>query len=168
MRIQMSKKEEDCEKLKEEVILLRVEVENLNKKLKKSPVLDKTGFGHIGETSYKQDPSHNKNVEETRSPTQPVEEKYSRLPERKNEEKVKSYMQKYLKEGIMVNKSPRGMIHFQEDHLLSDNKEDSTMIVINQGMNSEGLHHREDHLLPGIKVSFMVTVFIVLTLDIKL
>jgi hypothetical protein len=26
--------------------------------------------------------------------------------------------QKYLKEGIMVNKSPRGRIHFQEDHLL--------------------------------------------------
>jgi hypothetical protein len=60
------------------------------------------------------------------------------------------------------------MIPFQEDHILSDNKEDSTMIMISQGMNSEGLHHREDHLLPGIKVSFMVTIFIVLTLDIKL
>jgi hypothetical protein len=70
---------------------LRVEVEKLNKKLKTSLVLDRMGFGHIGETSYKQDPRHNKNFEKTRIPTQPVEEKYSRLPERKNEENVKSY-----------------------------------------------------------------------------
>jgi hypothetical protein len=41
-------------------------------------------------------------------------------------------------------------------------------IVINQGMNSEGLHHKEDHSLPGIKVSFMVIVLLVITLDIKL
>jgi hypothetical protein len=75
---------------------------------------------------------------------------------------------KYLKEGITINKIPRGRIPFQEYHLLLDNKEDSTMIVINQGMNSEGLHHREDHLLPGIEVSFMVIFFIVLTLDINL
>jgi hypothetical protein len=34
-------------------------------------------------------------------------------------------------------------------------------------MNSEGLHHREDHLLLGIKVSFMVIVFIVLSFDIN-
>jgi hypothetical protein len=76
--------------------------------------------------------------------------------------------QKYLDEGIMVNKSPRGRIPFQEYHLLSDNKEDSIMIMIIQGMNSKGIHHREDHLLPGIKVPFMVIVFIVLTLDINL
>ena len=75
--------------------------------------------------------------------------------------------QKYLKEGIMVNTSLRGRIPFQEDHLLSYNKEDSTMIVIRQGMNLEGLHHREDHLLPGIKIPLMVTVFIVLTLEVK-
>jgi hypothetical protein len=68
----------------------------------------------------------------------------------------------------MVNKSPRGRIPFQEDHILLDNKEDSTMIVINQGMNSEELHHREDYLLPGIKVPFMVIIFIVLNLNIKL
>jgi hypothetical protein len=59
-------------------------------------------------------------------------------------------------------------VTFQEDLLLSDNKEDSTMILISQGMNSEGLQHREDHLLLGIKVSFMVSIFIVLSLDIKL
>jgi hypothetical protein len=41
-------------------------------------------------------------------------------------------------------------------------------IMINQGMNSEGLHHKEDHSLPGMKVSFMVIVLFVLTLDIKL
>jgi hypothetical protein len=41
-------------------------------------------------------------------------------------------------------------------------------IVINQGMNSEGLHHKEDHSLPSMKVYFMVIVLFVLTLDIKL
>jgi hypothetical protein len=41
-------------------------------------------------------------------------------------------------------------------------------IVINQGMNSEGLHDKEDHLLLGIKVYFMVIVLLVITLDIKL
>jgi hypothetical protein len=35
-------------------------------------------------------------------------------------------------------------------------------------MNSEGLHHKEDHLLPGIKVSFWVIVLHVINLDIKL
>jgi len=103
----MSKKEEDCDKLEEEVVLLRIEVEKLNKKLKNSPVLYKRGFEHIRETSYKQDPSHIKNVEETRSPTQPVEEKYSKFPERKNEEKVKI---------------PRGMIPFKGDHILLEKK----------------------------------------------
>jgi hypothetical protein len=40
MKVQMMKKEEDCEKLEEEVISLRVEVVNLNKKLKISQVLE--------------------------------------------------------------------------------------------------------------------------------
>ena len=38
-------------------------------------------------------------------------------------------------------------------------------IVINQGMNSEGLHHKEDHSLPDIQISFMVIVLILPTLD---
>jgi hypothetical protein len=40
--------------------------------------------------------------------------------------------------------------------------------MISQGMSSEGLHHKEDHSLPGMKVYFMVNVLLVLTLDIKL
>jgi hypothetical protein len=76
--------------------------------------------------------------------------------------------QKYLKEGMMVNKSPRGRIRFQEYYLLSENKKYSNMIVISQGMILKGRHHKEDHLISGIKVSFMVIFFIVLSLDIKL
>jgi hypothetical protein len=41
-------------------------------------------------------------------------------------------------------------------------------IMINRGMNSEGIHHKKDHSLPGIKISFMVIVLIVLNLDIRL
>jgi hypothetical protein len=40
--------------------------------------------------------------------------------------------------------------------------------MINQGMNSRVLRHKEDHLCPGIKVYIMVIVLIALTLDIKL
>jgi hypothetical protein len=35
-------------------------------------------------------------------------------------------------------------------------------------MNSKGLHHKEDHFLQGIKVSFLVIVLLVITLDINL
>jgi hypothetical protein len=42
------------------------------------------------------------------------------------------------------------------------------MIMISQGRNSEGLHHKEDHSLQGMQISFMVIVCIVLTLDIRL
>jgi hypothetical protein len=41
-------------------------------------------------------------------------------------------------------------------------------IMINQGMDSEGLYHKDDHLLPGIKFYFMVIILLVITLDIKL
>jgi hypothetical protein len=40
--------------------------------------------------------------------------------------------------------------------------------MISQRKNSEGLHHKEDHSLPGMKIYFMVIVFIVLTLNIRL
>jgi hypothetical protein len=33
-------------------------------------------------------------------------------------------------------------IHIQEDHPCSIHKEDSIMIMINQGRNSEGVHHK--------------------------
>jgi hypothetical protein len=79
-------------------------------------------------------------------------------------------MQKYSKEGIMVNQNLRKLlkIHIQEDHPCSSHKKASIMIMISQGRNSEGLHHKEDHSLPGMKISFMVIVFIVLILDIRL
>jgi hypothetical protein len=105
----MMKKEEDCEKLEEEVITLRVEVDKLNKNLKSSQVLedilscqrslsDKAGFGYIGEASCKEDANANpnKSVEERGSSTLPikkVEEKCYRLLERKNKEKAKSYVE---------------------------------------------------------------------------
>jgi hypothetical protein len=79
-------------------------------------------------------------------------------------------MQKYSKEGIMVNQNLRKLIkiHIQKDHPCSSHKEASIMIMITQGRNSEGLHHKEDHSLLGMQICFMVIVFIVLTLDIRL
>jgi hypothetical protein len=64
MKIQMMKKEEEVEKLEEEVFTLRVKIVNISK-----------------------------NIEETKTSTSTVEneEKHSRLPEKKNEEKRKSY-----------------------------------------------------------------------------
>jgi hypothetical protein len=79
-------------------------------------------------------------------------------------------MQKYSKEGIMVNHNLRKLlkIHLQEDHPCSSYKEASIMIMISQRKNLEGLRHKEDHSLPGMQIYFMVIVFIVLTLDIRL
>jgi hypothetical protein len=70
----------------------------------------------------------------------------------------------------MVNQNLRKLIkiHIQEDHPCSRHKEASIMIMINQGRNSEGLDYKEDHSLPGMQISFMVIVFIVLNLDIRL
>jgi hypothetical protein len=73
-----------------------------------------------------------KNVEqESTSSTKKVEEKCHRLPNGIMKKTLR-VMQKYLKEGIMVSESPRGRIPFQEYHLISDKKEDSTMIGIIQ------------------------------------
>jgi hypothetical protein len=46
-------------------------------------------------------------------------------------------MQKYLKEGIMVNQNIIKLIkiHIQEDHPCSSHKEASIMIMISQGIN---------------------------------
>jgi hypothetical protein len=84
--------------------------------------------------------------------------------------KIERVMKKYSKEGIMVNHNLRKIlkIHLQEYHPCSSHKEASIMIMISQGKNSEGLHHKEDHSLPGMKIYFMLIVFIVLTLDIRL
>jgi hypothetical protein len=79
-------------------------------------------------------------------------------------------MQKYSKEEIMVNHNLRKLlkIHIQEDHLCSSHKEASIMIMISQERNSEGIHHKVDHLLPVMQIYFMVIVFIVIILDIRL
>jgi hypothetical protein len=84
MNIQMMKKEEDCEKIEEEVVTLRVEVVKLNKNLKSSQVLEdilrcqrspfnKTCLGYIGEASCKEyiNGSSRKSIEERGSSTQP-------------------------------------------------------------------------------------------------
>jgi hypothetical protein len=34
-------------------------------------------------------------------------------------------------------------------------------------MNPDGLHHKEGHLLPGIKISFLVIVILAKILDIR-
>jgi hypothetical protein len=41
-------------------------------------------------------------------------------------------------------------IHLQDDPPHSSHKEDSIMIMIIQGRNSEGLHHKEDYSLLGM------------------
>jgi hypothetical protein len=86
---------------------LRVEVKKINKTLKRSQVLEdilscqrspfnKAGIGYIGGASCKEDENvnTNKSIEKKENSTQPVkkvEEKCSRFPERKNEEKDKNY-----------------------------------------------------------------------------
>jgi hypothetical protein len=84
--------------------------------------------------------------------------------------KTERVMQKYSKEGIMVNQNLRKLlkIHLQEDHLCSGHKEASIMIMISQGRNSEGLIHKEYHSLLGMQIYFMLIVFILLILDIRL
>jgi hypothetical protein len=84
--------------------------------------------------------------------------------------KIERVMHKYSKEGIIVNQNLRKLlkIHLQEDHPCSSHKEASIMIMISHGRISEGIHHKEDHSLPGMQISLMVIVFIVLILDIWL
>jgi hypothetical protein len=107
MKTLMMKKEEKCEKLEEEVVSLRVEVDKLKKNLKSSQVLEdilscqrssfnKACLRYIGEASCKEDANANpnKSVEAKGSSAQPimkVEEKCSRLSVMKNEEKDKNY-----------------------------------------------------------------------------
>jgi hypothetical protein len=83
--------------------------------------------------------------------------------------KIERVMQKYSNEGIMVNQNLGKLlkIHLQEKNPCSSHKEASITIMISQGKNSEGLCHK-DHSLPRMQISFMVIVFIVLTLDIRL
>jgi hypothetical protein len=70
----------------------------------------------------------------------------------------------------MVNRNLRKLlkIHLQEYHPCSSHKEYSIMIMSSQGKISKRLHLKEDHSLPSMQISFMVIVFIVLILDIRL
>ena len=89
-------------------------------------------------------------------------------------------MHTFSKKGIMINKIKRGMnveeTHLQEYLIPPCIKEASIIvketkkekILINEGMDLKGLYHKEDHLLLGIKVSFLVIVLLVINLDIKL
>jgi len=65
MKIHIMKKEEDCEKLEEEIVTLRVKIVNLNK--------------------------NNEERENSTSSIKKFEEKCYRFLERNNEEKTKSY-----------------------------------------------------------------------------
>jgi hypothetical protein len=84
--VQMMKKEEDSKKLEQEVVSLR-------KSLRNSQVpKDLTHLGCMGETSYKEDENTNKKVEERA--TQIIDEKWTRIPERRNDYKRDEYPQK--------------------------------------------------------------------------
>jgi hypothetical protein len=93
------------------LVTLRVEVNKLNKKLKSSQVLedildyqrspfDKVGIRYIAEASCKEYENANpdKRVEERGRSTPLIkkfEENFSMLPERKNEEKAKNYVEAF-------------------------------------------------------------------------
>jgi hypothetical protein len=74
--VQMMKKEENCEKLEQEVVSLRRTLRNYEvpKYL--------THLGCMGENSYKEDTNANKNLEEIS--TQIVDEKWTKISERRN------------------------------------------------------------------------------------
>ena len=68
---QLAKKNNECERLEEEIVLLRKKVEGMNKILKRSQALDdmlsyhrcpydKSGLGYAGETSNKNESASNK------------------------------------------------------------------------------------------------------------
>jgi chromosome segregation ATPase len=142
MKSQIMKKEEEVENLEEEVFTLRVKIDKLNKK-----------------------------VEETETSISVVEneEKHSTLQEKKNEENRKSYAE-ILKGRNHGQPESKKTIENTSSRIPSMFKPQKTsiMIMISQRKNSEGLRHKEDHSLPGMKIYFMVIIFIVLTLDIRL
>ena len=84
MKKQLVMKDEDCEKLKGEIVSLRKEVDLLNNNFKSSQTLDdiishqrspldKSGLGYVGEPSSKNDnASNNKDVRKLRRNDLPV------------------------------------------------------------------------------------------------
>ena len=83
----MINKEEDCEKLEQKVVLLRKSL--INSQVPK----ELTDLGCMGETSYKEDANTNKQVEERA--TQTVDEKWTRIPERRNDYKRDEYPRRH-------------------------------------------------------------------------
>jgi hypothetical protein len=127
MKIQMKKKEEDCEKLEEEVVMLRVKVVKLSK-----------------------------NIEEaSTSSVKIVEEKCHRSSKRKSEEKPKSYAEvikgsikkeecKPLKKNI-----PKGQKTQEEDYRRDGHqRRPSTFRQPRSFTHNEGVNGREDHDQP--------------------
>jgi hypothetical protein len=81
--VQMKKKEKDCEKLEQEVVSSRKRLRNFQ------VPKDLTHLGCMGETSYKEDANTNKKVEERATHT--VDEKWTRIPEIRNDYKRDEY-----------------------------------------------------------------------------
>ena len=85
MEIILSKKDEECEKMKEEIVFLKKEVDLLNKNLKSSQTLDdilshqrspldKSGLGYEVESSSKNDANPNaSNKKDARKPGRNVD-----------------------------------------------------------------------------------------------
>jgi hypothetical protein len=137
----MMKKEEDCEKLEQEVVSLR-------KSLRNSQVIkDLTHLGCMGETSYKEYANTNKKVEERA--TQTVDEKWTRIPERRNDYKRDEYPRR-----PPTFRNQRSFNQYEGNYIRVDHEPD-------------GLHHKEGHLLQGIKISFLVIVILAKNLDIR-
>jgi chromosome segregation ATPase len=132
MKSQMMKKEEEVEKLEEEVVTLRAKIIKLRK--------------------------NDEKTETSTSSVENVEEKHSRFPEKKNEQKSKSYAEvlKGRNHGQPESKkndkdtSSRRPSTFKPqrsfNHEGINRREDHDQ----PRKNSEGLHHKEDHSLPGM------------------
>ena len=85
MEIILSKKDEECKKMKEDIVFLKKEVDLLNKNLKSSQTLDdilyhqrspldKSGLGYAGESSSKSDATPNaSNKKDVRKPRRNVD-----------------------------------------------------------------------------------------------
>ena len=85
MEISLSKKDEKCKKIKEEIVFLKKEVDLLNKNLKSSQTLDvilnhqrypldKSSLGYVGESSGKNDENPNaSNNKDVRKPGRNVD-----------------------------------------------------------------------------------------------
>ena len=79
------------------------------------------------------------------------------MPQRRTFQKWRKLKKKTTKETYIKEDPPLSGIK-EASIIMKETIEEK--IVINQGMNSKGLHHREDHPLIGIKVSFMVIVLL--------